>query len=406
MKINDLLSELRRNPTQNVKEEGHAAAVKFLKTIPYSDIKYYGVTLTQLPKLGVNPQSKYNTPLAICFYPADYYLKKKHNNEKMEFQDSAPYIQIIEIVDDEVEIDQLSESSFTWAIEKIYKLLPNLASTFKVDAEKLGENLAEIIVDSTYSARTAQPGSRLWYILMRLSSALTNDNPDDPDDDRVIASRTSVVWNKLLRLIGYSVILDNGSGILHPAEPYQGMAFDPTSVKLVKMFYNSKKPDNHNTSWTHVWSQQLPPEKYVKFVADYISNNTYDITGNEKDAKKVGRKVFKIFKAHPELYNKYMLSKIKAFGAISQDSAISKFLRINWVAHRWNTDTGKLTINRLLNLYIKSNIIPPIDQFNSFVSQYKLYKTELMPYSSDPLAAKIFKEISEFITFVEQNTKA
>jgi len=403
MKINDLLSELRRNPTQNIKKEGHAAAVEFLKTLSYSDIQYYGVTLTQLPKLGVNPQSKYNTPLAICFYPADYYLKKKKNGETMEFQDSAPYIQIVEIVNNSVEIDQLSESSFTWAIEKIYKLLPNLASTFKIDAEKLGENLAEIIVDSTYSARTAQPGSRLWYILMRLSSVLTTD---DLDDDRLIAKRTSVAWNKLLRLIGYDVVLDNGAGILHPAEPYQGMALDPTAVKLVKMFYNSKKPEKHNNSWTHVWAQQLPPAEYVKMVSDYISINTYEITGNEKDAKKVGRKVFKIFKAHPELYNNYMLSKIKAFGAISQDYAISKFLRINWIAYRWNTDTSKMTIKRLLDSYIKSNIITPIDQFNSFISQYKLYKTELMPYSSDPMAAKIFKEISEFITFIEQNTQS
>lgn len=403
MKINDLLSELRRNPTQNVKQEGHAAAVEFLKTIPYSDIKYYGVTLTQLPKLGVNPQSKYNTPLAICFYPADYYLKKKSNDEKMEFQDTAPYIQIIEIVDNFVEIDQLSQSSFTSAIEKIYKLLPKLASTFKVDAGQMEKNLAEIIVDSTYSARTTQLGSRLWYILMRLSSELTTD---DPDDDRLIAKRTSVVWNKLLRLIGYNVILDNGSGILHPSEPYQGMAFDPTAVKLVKMFFNSKKPVDYNASWSYVWSQQLPPEQYVKFVADHIQMHTYEITGKEKDAKKVGRKVFKILKAHPELYNNYKLSTIKAFGAISQDHAISKFLKINWVAYRWNTDTSKILIKRLLDGYIRSNIIPPIDQFSSYVSTYKLYKTELMPYSSDPMAAKIFKEISEFITFVEQNTKA
>ena len=68
------------------------ALVEFLKTLSYSDIQYYGVTLTQLPKLGVNPQSKYNTPLAICFYPADYYLKKKRNGEKMDSAELVPEV--------------------------------------------------------------------------------------------------------------------------------------------------------------------------------------------------------------------------------------------------------------------------------------------------------------------------
>ena len=243
MQVNEIISELRRNPAQNIKQEGHAAAVEFLKTIPSTSLKYYGVTLTELPKLGVNPQSQYNTPLAICFYPAAYYLRKKLNGMKMEFQDAAPYIQIIEIVGNDINIDRFSDLNFTTSIEKLFRILPNIASTFQYPEDKLKSEVAALIIESANNSRPATPGGRLWYILMMLSGELS------PVKSRnKIAKRSSVIWNKLLRMMDYDVILDNGSGTLHPGEPYQGMAFDPTAVRVVKIFYNNSVGNQDNKS--------------------------------------------------------------------------------------------------------------------------------------------------------------
>jgi hypothetical protein len=95
MKLQELfdakLAERRRNPELSVRETGHAAALAYLQS--QGDITNWGVSMTNIPKLGVNPSSKYNTPIGIYFYPATYYLETKLDNDELEFQDSAPYIQ-------------------------------------------------------------------------------------------------------------------------------------------------------------------------------------------------------------------------------------------------------------------------------------------------------------------------
>jgi hypothetical protein len=402
MKIYDLLSELRRNPEQNIKQEGHAAAVDFLSTLSPNDLKYYGVTLTHLPKLGINPRSEYNTPLAICFYPADYYLEKKSSGRKMEFQDSAPYIQIIEIVDNFVEIDQLSTTGFSDAIKKLYKLIPNLASTFKVDEQQLEKDLAEIIVDSTHGARTTQPGSRLWYILMRLSSDLTND---DLDDDRIIAKRTSVVWNKLLRMIGYDVILDNGSGILHPSEPFQGMAFTPTAVKTVKMFYNTPKKDTSAVSRWKRLSQlyfTMNPEDYLQHINDYISANTYEFTGQEYWAKKVGLHLYKILNADPRLFNLIpSVNRAVTLSKIAQDAKVADFLVIGWVKNFLEPRHPR--VKHLVDTYVKNTGSIPIDIADIYLPIYTELKSVLLSRSHNPDAASLLSMIDEFTSYVTQH---
>ena len=62
--------EARSNPGQNAKLSGHPAAVKFLQG---KDLNRYGVSMTSIPKLGINPGSNYNTPVGIYFYPAEFY---------------------------------------------------------------------------------------------------------------------------------------------------------------------------------------------------------------------------------------------------------------------------------------------------------------------------------------------
>jgi len=99
------LSELRRSERERAAvpgktaELGHAAALAFLAD---KDLSRYAVTMTELPKVGVNPRSKYNTPVGIYFYPADYYFDTIKKDETLPFQHSAKYINIIELTTNDI----------------------------------------------------------------------------------------------------------------------------------------------------------------------------------------------------------------------------------------------------------------------------------------------------------------
>ena len=85
MQFKDFISEARRNPDQNPK----IPVVNQLKKIFKDNYEYYYdprdvvreyhddlyfVSMTKVDKLGINPTSKYNTPLGIYAYPLSYVL--------------------------------------------------------------------------------------------------------------------------------------------------------------------------------------------------------------------------------------------------------------------------------------------------------------------------------------------
>jgi hypothetical protein len=68
------LTEARRNPEQNPKISVNQAIKQRLQSGERGtpDNPKLFVSFTQLDKLGINPKSKYDTPLGIYAYPADY----------------------------------------------------------------------------------------------------------------------------------------------------------------------------------------------------------------------------------------------------------------------------------------------------------------------------------------------
>jgi hypothetical protein len=53
-----------------------------------------------------------------------------------------------------------------------------------------------------------------------------------------VASRSAVIWNRLIRILRIDVIVDHGSGIIHENEPNQGVVLNPRAIELIKTIKN------------------------------------------------------------------------------------------------------------------------------------------------------------------------
>jgi hypothetical protein len=114
--------ERRSNPhyPQTQKVAGHTEAANYIYDHWKNHaVEEYGVSMTTMPKLGINPSSKYNTPLGIYFYPGSYYVEKKHSSStiykrgKLDFCDDSVYIQIFKFTSDKVlEIDNVNAAQY------------------------------------------------------------------------------------------------------------------------------------------------------------------------------------------------------------------------------------------------------------------------------------------------------
>lgn len=211
MKVKELL-EARRNPEQNPRESGHAAAIEYLHAHHLYQSETAGVRMTDIPKLGINPTSEYNTPLGLCFYPARYYVDRINSGRELPFQHNAQYIQIFNW--DNASVLDLTDMSYDQVLAECKKL----SEFYDPNAVTAMLRLART------KARIKSPSGHFWFVTFQLS----DQNP--------------VKWNKLFRQLGYDVIMDWGGGIIHHNEPTQGVILNPRVISHMNMIQKTHQP--------------------------------------------------------------------------------------------------------------------------------------------------------------------
>jgi hypothetical protein len=208
---------------QGLKEDefGHRVALDFFKG---RDLDDYAVTMTHIPKVGVNPQSHYDTPLGIYFYPAKYYYQIiAIDQSRLPFQHDAKYINILKINSSKrLNINTISGIDVAKNIGKLRDFYPEHDSFIETDwkTADLDANLPDI------------EGGKFWYVLYRLSKRIARTKSSK--------GKSSVIWNSILRKLGYDVVIDTGAGIIHENEETQGffVKADSSVVTMVKRIEN------------------------------------------------------------------------------------------------------------------------------------------------------------------------
>ena len=165
------------------------------------------VTFTQIDKVGLNPQSRYDTPLGIYLYPLDYVIEKQMN---VPYAGNEPYLNVCEFTRPEKILQMTSDVSN----QKGEQLL-NVFSKKEVDEVNLKyrEGLGiEYHLRSNYS--------KLWLVT------------------RILANNKPTQWNINFRKCGIDGFVDHGTGTIHPSEPTQCVVFAANNLKLLHSINN------------------------------------------------------------------------------------------------------------------------------------------------------------------------
>lgn len=218
MKIRQLF-EKRKNPHLNPKVGFTAKMEKRLNdavNLPNSAVPNAFVSFTALDKLGINPRSKYSTPIGIYAYPLSYVkdvVGEGHTN-KLPFAGSQPYSNFFSLKDSATVI---VSSDFTTNDLKPY-----------VDKlrEKFGDSAVTKATEEYNDGAPYEdsPFGTLWGITFWLSAKHKN---------------SAVAWNKMLRDLGIDAFVDMGYGTIHGAEPTQMVVLNPSAITNVDRIKNT-----------------------------------------------------------------------------------------------------------------------------------------------------------------------
>ena len=328
-------TEARKNPEKNPKDSFNSELFDLLRKTFKSTgtMQNLFVSFTKVDKLGINPVSRYNTPLGIYSYPAAYVANEvgpKKSMAELPFAGDSPYATIFKSKGNIIDLNKISDTE----VNDYYKKIAEYWSKVSGKPWKTSVDEVEDIINAANNRAkvSSSGGGRLWYVTMEVSRMMAEGKKSSEG----IAKPSAVSWNKLFRVIGISGCVDNGEGIIHTSEPQQAVFFDISAVDPVKRVYNrtNYSADQLKRSVTMgADTKKYMSDKYHEFRNMSVSDQEATVLNDPTNLKFIpnssdGNLIWPVLYKHPNsiVYLKNPTEEMKEF-AIKADPSNIQYIK-------------------------------------------------------------------------------
>ena len=215
MRSHEFIIEKRRNPEVNTKEYLLHTLIEIQKK--YENQLVY-VVFNDIEKFGINPSPKWNTPLGIYGYPIDYVIQKQVY--EVPFANDSPYIYVY-AVDQNANLLNLDKDK---QLEEFKKKLDQVLFRY----------YGKVRDQSDYYPIGEYDPSHIRYTWYHMYNVMRDNNE----------KKQALTARNILVDCGYEGVIDNGNGIIHENEPYQGVFFNKKILTVIDKFNNIKSKIN------------------------------------------------------------------------------------------------------------------------------------------------------------------
>jgi len=245
----------------------------FPKLKKYKDDPSYFVTFTSLEKVGINPKNVFSTPIGVYAYNLKDLWKDWEAGDDF-FGKDRPYVNLLKLnTDDVLDIEKYKLNGKDLDI-----LRSNYKGTIPFD------DLVNMFKEDGHSIyHSKNDGDILW----KLSEAVATSQSLEASGSE---KSFTIKWNKLLRDMGYKVVIDKQSTI-HLLQSSQAVFLTPASYDLVERYYHREAdkrmtPQKSSNPKDHFWHPG--PNPTVDMVV-FKDNHLLLIKRGEKSGVETGK---------------------------------------------------------------------------------------------------------------------
>jgi 8-oxo-dGTP diphosphatase len=247
----------------------------------YKDDSSYFVTFTNLEKVGINPKNAFSTPIGVYAYNLKDLWKDWEAGDDF-FGKDRPYVNLLKLKTNDV----LDIENYVLDDKDLNLLKSRYRGTIAF------EDLFKLLKQDKHSIyHSKNDGDILWKLseAVAISQSLVGGISTGENGIGTEKSFT-IKWNKLLRDMGYKVVLDKQSTI-HLLQSSQAVFLTPASYDLVGRYYYKeadkkrvaqKSPDLKE----HFWHPGPNPTVDVVVIKD---NHLLLIKRGEKSGVEAGK---------------------------------------------------------------------------------------------------------------------
>lgn len=206
----------------------------------------YFITFTQINKVGINPQTEYNTPVGIYAYALDRRVINQIESGTVPFASNANFISILK----KREGANILNNSTSVGLKGWTKLFsPETVDKFSLQGTDFEEDVLRIeekakeFPDDKYARWTAlwnHRQSKIYFDAEKRRKRKT-DFAHLWLATYMASGNNPAKWNGILRYLGYDGAYDYNSGIIHRNEKSQAVFFSKSAIEVVETMPNKYK---------------------------------------------------------------------------------------------------------------------------------------------------------------------
>lgn len=230
--------------TKNARINKENLKAHLQKFISSKDNPKFFFTMTEINKVGVNIQSRYNTPLGVYAYPLTNEFLEMLIGGHLPYAGEKPYVNLFTLSAPTFNMTTYTATDLkkdTNTIKTIYNFKDSVDPT----SQQEDTYYTQFDIDEAFrTARTGTDISKMWNLTR-------------------ILSKNAKSWNVLLRTLGYTNFYDPGLGLIHPNEPSQAVILDPSIIIVIESFFNPHasdypiEPGHASQHETNILSQKI-----------------------------------------------------------------------------------------------------------------------------------------------------
>lgn len=176
------------------------------------DVEKYYISFVAIDKIGINPQTPYDTPMGVYTYPLRYVLEEEY--VPFRGDPDSNKIKILKRVSEKGLTPDATE-------EDVKKCEKFLKEKYEIDDTEIEE--------FTKNSRKKTAFGIIWNLTRRSAMQINKER----NRDKTTLPKSISLWTKMFLELGYEYAEDNGAGIIHPGEKTQAVFFTPKSYKAV-----------------------------------------------------------------------------------------------------------------------------------------------------------------------------
>jgi len=378
--LKKLIIEMSRYKKETGKSSWGAEDLKKYLSDTSQDAKnfqQYAFTMTNINKVGVNPQSEYETPLGVYFYPLTNEMYDSLIDNSLPFAGESENVSLVRLkdvqsskwlrvtdVNQSIDLDKLQMKAFK----------------FFDDSNKKFDDGEDLDFDDTIERwnRWIKRESRLTNASLLFAYCAFLVQKFDKKSKNASSTIRGRRFNQILRHLGFIGVYDTGHGIIHQNEETQLVALDPSAYEVVAS-YNTREIRKGSVSNSKALNEKI---------LDTVFTIEEDVFDHIKSAEEINTKMnwlakkllnddqllsdnLKLLDSASSLVSRGVFTIV---AVIEDDNLTEKFLNAweiwsgNSQFHRFVYELQDATVDPSINIQLKKLIKKTIDKLEAVAS--------------------------------------